>query len=109
MTGRVVLQESPNCKAATSKARILELIEPGSLLLTDRHRSCRWLAAFWVVHRAVNHEGRAFSRVEIIYGQRITVSTNTAEGLFGNLKTFVRSFGIKKLGSKAYGALMAEF
>eukprot|EP00973_Karenia_brevis_P051450 7144729-Karenia_brevis.AAC.1 len=50
-----------------------------------------------------------FSREEQIFGATINVSTNSAEGLFGRVKTFTRGKGVKRISGRDYGLLMAEY
>ena len=87
-TGQLRLIEIAAPTKALIKEEVLKHVEGGSLVFTDQRKSYKWLKESGYVHRAVNHSVREFSREETIYGQKIIVSTNAVEGLFGRCKQF---------------------
>lgn len=110
-TGRMRLLVIPNRNKATLKRAIEEHVEEGSLIFTDKFNAYSFLsrANSNFVHRAINHRAREFSRVEEIFGEAITVTTNAAEGLFGRVKSFLRQRQIRRVSGNAYGVLLAEY
>lgn len=110
-TGKCVLKVIPDRTQHILKQEIQTHIAPGSLVFTDSFASYSWLSKpnSGFVHRAVNHRQREFSRTEQIFGKDVLVSTNSAEGLFGRLKSYLRQRNIKKTGKENYGHLLAEF
>ena len=110
-TGGVKLIVIPDRKKVTLKRFIEENIEPGSLVFTDKFGSYSFMSrrGSAYVHRAVNHKAREFSRVEMIFGEAINVSTNSAEGLFGRVKAFCRLRKLRRVGQGCYGLVLAEY
>ena len=110
-TGNCILMEIPDRSARTLKRFINTHVVPGSLIFTDSFKGYAWLSRpnSGFVHRCVNHKRREFSKTERIFGREVVVSTNSAEGLFGRLKSFLRAKGAKKVGKTSYGHLLSEF
>ena len=52
---------------------------------------------------------KEFSRVVNLFGMDINVTTNPAEGLFGNVKTFGWERQVKRVSKNSYGSLLCEF
>ena len=110
-TGRIFLSEIPDRSKKTLRKHIQRQVVPGTLIFTDSLKSYAFLGRKTsnYVHRCVNHKARDFSRRERIFGEEIVVSTNSAEGLFGRLKSYFRARGAKKVPKHNYGKLLAEF
>eukprot|EP00973_Karenia_brevis_P082238 11401055-Karenia_brevis.AAC.1 len=68
-------------------------VEPRSLLFTDGHKAYGILKQAGYIHGSGNHKAREFSRPEMIYGVEVVVTTNSAEGMFGQCKEFTRAKG----------------
>lgn len=105
------LIEIKDRKKRTIEAEIRKHVMPGTLIFTDKFRSYHWLsrARSGFVHRAINHRRREFRRGEVIFGIPTMVTTNSAEGLFGCLKTFLRQKQVKRVSKDSYGLYLAEF
>ncbi|CAE8586939.1 unnamed protein product [Polarella glacialis] len=104
--GNVRLLIIPSTSKAVMAEHIKADVQPGSPIITDSLRSYAFLSRPLpgFVHRAINHRRREFSRLETIFEQKNDVSTNSVEGLFGRVKTFVRQRNLNE-SAKAIMAL----
>ena len=84
-TGNVRLLIIPRTTTVVMREEFGKHVVAGSLVFTDKHSAYAFLGSSGFVHRAVNHKQREFSRIETLFGQQVTVSSNAAEGLFGRL------------------------
>ena len=108
-TGNIRLIIIPSPSKEVFRAEIRKHVLHGSLIFTDSLNAYHFLTAAGYVHRAINHRRKEFSRTEVIFGREVIVSTNSVEGLFGRLKTFVRQRNLKKFCKHNYGLILAQY
>ncbi len=110
-TGNVVLTVIKRRNRQFIEKAIRKHVIRGSLIITDKFQGYAFLSSprSGFVHRRINHKLREFSKIEMIFGVPVNVTTNPAEALFGRVKPFYKHCRSSKIGPKSYGLYLSEW